>query len=672
MIELNVRLFGGFEVRRSAGPIIVFPTRKARALLAFLARHPGQPHGREGLAAMFWPDSAESEARRNLRQALKLVRRALADRSDAIIVIQGDALVLEPSTAEVDVDLFERLDEAGTPDALERAAALYRGDFLEGVNLADGPFADWSLIERMRLHARALDVFSRLLADRLEAERTEAAIDMALRLLALDPLQEHVHRQLIRLYLEQGRRGSAREQYQLCRAVLERELGSPPEAETERLYQEIRRCRVELPASASEPSSQSASPPPSPAVDLLLTRPAVAVLPFVNLGGDPSQTYFADGLSEDIITALASWRCFPLIASSSTFCYRECGDGLHDIAAELGTHYLVEGSVRSSGTKLRISAHLVEVETARYLWAERFDLDLHDILVVQGEAAEKIVAAIAPELQQAELRRIMTKRTEEWSAWDYFLRGWSLLNHFTIADNARARYDFEQALRLDPAYSDAFMGLASGYLRDLFHDEAAASREEALARGLTAAREAVSLDPNSSAAHHALGTAYTWVEDYEAAIAETELAIELNPSNAFARMALGNRLDLIGQTAEGIAQMRHALRLNPRDPRRFNFMRFLARAHIALGEYEIALRWSRKAVQLRPDQPDLHFRLAICLAHLDRTEEARAALHASERLRPGFLESRKRWQPYADADRNEHFFAGLRRHGLFGQAKSAP
>ncbi|WP_337133556.1 BTAD domain-containing putative transcriptional regulator, partial [Staphylococcus aureus] len=177
--------------------------------------------------------------------------------------------------------------------------ALYRGDFLEGVNLADGPFADWSMIERMRLHERALDVFSGLLADRWEAGRTESAIDMALRLLELDPLQEHVHRRLIRLYLEQGRRGAALEQYQLCRTALARELGSRPEPETEHLYQEIRRCRVALPASAPERPAQSAASPSPPAEAPLLARPAVAVLPFANLGGDPSQTYFADGLSED-------------------------------------------------------------------------------------------------------------------------------------------------------------------------------------------------------------------------------------------------------------------------------------------------------------------------------------------------------------------------------------
>lgn len=621
---------------------------------------------------MFWPDSTESEARRNLRQALKLARRALANghasKGDTIIASRGDALVLESSATEVDVDLFERLHATGTVDALERAAALYRGDFLEGMNLADGPFADWSMIERTRLQARALDVFTRLLADRLEAGRTDAAIDMALRLLALDPLQEHVHRHLIRLYLQQGCRGLAVEQYQVCRATLARELGIPPSPETERLYKEVRRCGIEAPVTAPvpDPLALPAAASSSQVSEAFLERPAVAVLPFANLGGDPAHTYFEDGLSEDIITALAGWRWFPLIASNSTFLYRQRRNGPGDIATQLGTRYLVDGSVRRSGEKLRISAHLIDSTTGRYLWVERFDLVFGDILAVQAEAALKIVAAVAPELQQAELRRIVTKRTRDWRAWDYFLSGWSRLNQFTAEDNARARADFEQALRLDASYSDAFMGLANGHLRDLFHGEVVASRDETLGRGLRAAHEAVNLDPHSSLAHHALGTAYTWVEDYESAIAETELAIELNPSNAFARMALGNRLDLIGRTKEGIAQMQYALRLNPCDPRRFNFMRFLARAHISLGEYDTALRWARSAVQLRPDQPDLHFRLAICLAHLDRAEEARSALDQSERLSPGFLDSRKSWQPYTDVARNEHFFSGLRCHGLLG------
>lgn len=665
MADLSIRLLGGFEVCRSAGPNIAFPTRKARALVARLSRQPGQAQAREALAAMFWPDSADREARGNLRQTLKLVRRALAEFGDTVIVSAGEALVLASGAVEVDVDLFERLHEAGAPEALEQAAALYRGDFLEGTTLADGPFADWSMVEAARLRERATDVFIRLLAHRLDAGRTEAAIDMVLRLLALDPFQEHLHRRLMQLYLESGRRGSALAQYRICRATLERELGVRPEPETERLYQDIYRqgSRVEPRAFGPKPLTKPA--PLSRSADPFLTRPAVAVLPFANLGGDPVQTYFSDGLSEDIIIALAGWRCFPLIASNSTLTCRDERHDLRAVAANLGAQYLVDGSVRRAGNRLRVTVRLVESAGARHLWAERFDLDWQDILAVQEAAAQKIAAIVEPELERAERSRIATKRTQDLSAWEYWLQGTAFLHRYTPDGNDRARSSFDHALRLDPEYGDAFTGMAFGHLRDI-RAAAPGGRDALIARGLEAARRAVALNGDSSMAHLVFAEAHVWAEDFAVAIPETELAIELNPSNAIARMGLGNRLDLVGRTAEGITQMESGLRLNPRDPWRFSYMGFLARAHVALGAYETALSWARKAVRLRPDQPETHFRLAICLGHLDLGEETRAALHECERLRPGYLESRKSWQPYAEAARNAQFFAGLRRHGLFG------
>lgn len=327
-------------------------------------------------------------------------------------------------------------------------------------------------------------------------------------------------------------------------------------------------------------------------MDDVLDRPAVAVLPFIDLNRDPTRTYFADGLSEDIVTALAAWRCFPLIASTSTFAFRDRRSDPRDIASELGARYLVDGSFRRSDRKVRISARLVDATTAHCLWADRFDLDLHDVLAAQEEASHKIAAAVEPELERAELRRIVTKRTEDWTAWDHFLQGAALLKHWKAESNARARDHFRRAIRLDPIYSDAFMGFASGHLHDIVIS-AAVAREETLAKGFEAARQAVSLDGNSSSAHLALAHAFVWAEDLETAIAETERAIELNPSNAAARLGLGNRLDLIGRTAEGIAQMQRALQLNPCDPSRTNYMGFLARAYVTLGEYETALQWAR-------------------------------------------------------------------------------
>jgi TolB-like protein len=472
----------------------------------------------------------------------------------------------------------------------------------------------------------------------------------------------------MRLYLARGRRGSALEQYRVCRATLERELDLAPEPETERLYREIRSRRPRVgPSPATREAAPATGPSEArrpPVVDRILTRPAVAVLPFANLGGDPIQTYFSDGLSEDIIAALAGWRCFPVIASRSTLACRDERDDARAVARTLGAQYVVDGSLRRVGRRMRITARLMDADSGRHLWVKRFDLDMGDILAMQDEAAQRIAATVEPELEHAELRRIVTKRTADLSAWDYCLQGVSFLHRYTPDGNALARTSFKQALQLDPGYSDAFTGLALGYMRDI-RAAALDDRHALISNGLEAARRAVDLNRDSSMAHFAYGEAHVWAEDFDVAIPETERAIELNPSNASARMGLGNRLDLIGRTREGIVQMERGLRLNPRDPWRFNYMGFLARAHVMLGEFETALRWIRAGLDLRPDQPDLHFRHAACLGHLDRPEEARAALADCERVRPGYLESRKGWRPYPDDARNARYFAGLQRHGLF-------
>jgi DNA-binding SARP family transcriptional activator/TolB-like protein len=666
-MELNVRLFGGFEVRRSTGPLVTIGTRKAKALFALIARRSGQLQARETLSAMFWPDHAESDARRNLRQALKLVRRAVVECGTEIIVSEGDAVMLEPGAAEVDADLFERLHEAGTSESLERAAGLYRGDFLEGTTLADGPFQDWSTIERMQLHERAADVFSRLLSFRIEAGRTEAAIDIALRLLALDPLQEDVHRCLMQLYLRQGRRGSALEQYRICCRVLERELGIGPSPETDDLYREVHRSAAAAkPRLPDLPSSESVGTPgEDQRVDALLALPALAVIPFENLSGDAEKQYFSDGLSADLITALAGWRSFPLIAFSSTHACRDAPFDCAAVAQSLNARYLVNGSVRTFGDRLRISANLIEGETSRYLWAESFDFQISDILEIQEEAARQIASIIEPELERAELRRILGKRPQDLTAWDHCLQGRAGLHRTTIEGNAPARKAFETAIELDPEYSDAFAGLATSYNCDLILGTGT-DRATLIRRAHDAARRAVELDGRSSAAHRALAAAHVWLEDFEVAIPETRLAVDLNPSDAHARMALGNRLDLVDRAAEGVAQMERGLRLNPRDPLRAIYMGYLARANIILGDYETAVHWARSAVMVQPDNPDVQFRLAAALAHLGEKADALNALERAESARPGFLESRRNWRPYGDDDRNDQYFAGLRRLDLFG------
>src|SRR5215813_9030262 len=240
---VDLRLLGGFQARLRHGPSLTVPTRKAQALLAYLALPCGVAHPRDKLAALLWGDMREGQARTNLRQTLFMLRKALPIRGSDSLRIDAANVALEPAVVTVDVTAFERLVTQGTPDSLAQAVDIYQGDLLQGLAVREAPFEDWLMAERERLRELALEALAKLLTQQRAVGATEPALQTALRLLALDPLLETVHRTLMRLYAQLGRRDSAVRQYQICVDVLHRELGVDPEAETRDLYQEILRSR---------------------------------------------------------------------------------------------------------------------------------------------------------------------------------------------------------------------------------------------------------------------------------------------------------------------------------------------------------------------------------------------------------------------------------------------
>jgi DNA-binding SARP family transcriptional activator len=253
MADLTLTLLGGFQARRASGAPVTLPMKKAQALLAYLAVSPGPSHARDKLAALLWGGKGDEQARDGLRHALVALRRALAGARRASLRIEGQLMSLDPATVDVDVVAFERQVAEGTPQALERAAELYRGDLLLGFTVSEPLFEEWLVAERERLREVALEALARLLAHQTRAAATERAIQTAVRLLALDPLQEAVHRTLMQLYVRQGRRGAALKQYQVCVAALQRELGTAPETETRRLYEDLLRRPPEAAKSPDAP-----------------------------------------------------------------------------------------------------------------------------------------------------------------------------------------------------------------------------------------------------------------------------------------------------------------------------------------------------------------------------------------------------------------------------------
>jgi len=426
------------------------------------------------------------------------------------------------------------------------------------------------------------------------------------------------------------------------------------EREVKNIAEPVRVYRLEAGATrASEPAEATGG--------AMMARPAVAVLPFTNMSGDPEQEYFSDGLTEDLITALTAWRSFPVIARNSTFTYKNRAVDVKQVARDLGARYVVEGSVRKTGNRVRISAQFIDGETGHHVWAEKYDRQLDDIFVLQDEISQRITGTIVPALAQAELKRSAAKRPADLTAWDYYLRGMAFIHEFTKAGNAKARRMFERAMEVDRDYSEAYTGLSLSHHRDVLL-QCSDDRERSIAKALDAARRAVALDGASFAAHQVLSTAYIWRNEHDLALAEARLAVELNPNDAISLHALGNKSDLAGDP-EGIPRMIRAQQLNPQDPERHAHLSFLARAHVNAHQYERALESARLAIQRRPDYPHAHYILAIALAHLGEAQRAQAELEECERLHPGFLASRADWRPYTDEESNRHLREGLRKAG---------
>jgi adenylate cyclase len=435
------------------------------------------------------------------------------------------------------------------------------------------------------------------------------------------------------------------------------------EQQVKNIDQPVRVYRITLEGESAEGEAHSAATV-GPIELELLQKPAIAVLPFENMSGDPEQEYFSDGLAEDIIIALSHWRSFPVVARNSTFSFKGQQLRVEKIAEELGARYILEGRVRKAGRRLRITAQLIDAQTGHHVWAERFDRQLEDVFDIQDEITNRIAATIVPELEHFERRRSTVKRTEDLNAWDYYLRGMATFHDETCEGTAASVRMFQSAVDLDPNYCDAWARLGWAYGRFVMF-KCADDQDATLRLGFEASRRAVALDNGSAMAHMALGECHIWAEETDLGLAEAQIALELNPNFAIAGMSVGNRLDLMGRTEEGIAQMERALTLNPRDPNRWRYMAYLSRAYIGLEDYQKAADWARKAVLLRPDLPEALFRCAVCIAHLDDLDEAKALLDRCRAIDPNYLSEMAGWRPYADQARNEHFLSGLRRHGLF-------
>ncbi|NKB48959.1 MAG: adenylate/guanylate cyclase domain-containing protein [Alphaproteobacteria bacterium] len=406
------------------------------------------------------------------------------------------------------------------------------------------------------------------------------------------------------------------------------------------------------------PTAPIATEPPPPLPD----KPSIAVLPFNNMSGDPDQEYFADGIAEDIITGLSRFHWFFVIARNSSFSYKGTSPDIRQVARELGVQYVLEGSVRKGGNRVRITAQLIDALTGRHVWADRYDRDLDDIFTVQDEISEAITSTVAPAFVAAEAQRAERKAPENFDAWDYVMRGnWHLWRGKD--DIVEARRLFEIALELDSKNAVALSGLSMALTNMIIFglvDDVVETRTMAY----QAAQRAVDLDESDAGAHGALGLIHYFMHQLDAAVAELRRALELNPNLASSAGFLAITCSWRGDDDEALRHAEMATRLNPRNT---DFTASLGRtcAEFGAGHNEQALEWARKTVEIAPGHPGGWHYLVASLAYLDRIEEARAAKDQLLRIMPNDSLSLIRASfPSIKPERMDQLLDGLRKAGL--------
>ena len=647
--KFRLSLLGRFELTGPDGPVDL-PNKKLAGLLAYLACTAPTPQHREKLATLLWGSHFEAQARQNLRQALFRLRRVLGQ---DVLLSDGEEVSLTPGDIACDATQLEVLVGQGTRASLTEAVELYKSRLLVDIGIPEQTWSEWLDSERVRLEGLALDAMVKLGDLELQAGCPEQALATANRAISINNLREDAHRLAIRALAAAGRRADALKRYEHLVALLKSELDVEPDANTQALVRSLRQPNL----APSDPAARGDAPTRAPSeFPPLPDRPSLAVLPFVNMSGDPEQEYFADGMVEDILTALSRVRWLFVIARQSSFSYKGRAVDVKQIGRELGVRYVTEGSVRKFGNRVRVTAQLIDAETGAHLWADRFEGMLDDVFELQNDIASSVAGAIEPTLQAAEHRRSIQRPTDDLAAYDLYLRARVDCESAQRQGVMRALELVGQALDRDPHYGSA-LAVAIGcqcsiYLSGWTNDLEATRKE-----GLDLVRRALRLagdDPFVLAqAARALGL---FGEDIAMALTLIDRSLQLNPSFARGWVRSGVLRLWAGQYDLGIKHVETSIRLSPHENRSANYLN-IGIGHFFARRSEKAIEMMGLSLQENPTWPPTLRFMASCLAHLGRLDEAQEVVKRLRATTPTVIPSAEHWRIRED---REFYLDGLR------------
>ncbi|PTM95180.1 adenylate/guanylate cyclase domain-containing protein [Mycoplana dimorpha] len=391
-------------------------------------------------------------------------------------------------------------------------------------------------------------------------------------------------------------------------------------------------------------------------------KTSIAVLAFNNMSGDADQEYFSDGISEDIITDLARVAELHVISRNSSFVYKNSPVSIRQVAEALGVRYVLEGSVRKAGNRVRVTAQLIDAATGGHAWADRFDRDMTDIFTVQDEITQQIVAALKVRLTRTETDRLFGRHPANVTAHDCFLRGREQVWLHTRTGNINARAQMARVIEIDPAFAAAYALSAFAHINDYINGWAA-NPAEALATGLDLARRAIAMDESLAEGHFVMGVALLWSRRPDEAMAAVERCIALAPSSAEGLLLRAHIEMFTGRPTRSIETIDAYMRLDPVYPE--IALQFLAEAQFQLRRFDMAAETLRRRLERNPDAPTAYALLASCYGHLGRIDQGRSAWAQVQRTDPGFsIERRRKMLPFKNPADFELRVEGIRRLGL--------
>jgi DNA-binding SARP family transcriptional activator/TolB-like protein len=579
MATLNLRLLGAPLISTADNPDVRLPTKKSQALLIYLASPPGVARSRDQLAGLLWGLSAQEQARTSLRQNLARLRKSLGSAKD-VISANAQQIQLVPELVETDTAILEGLLSRPDIESLETAADLLRGEFASGLHVNEDPFEEWIANERRRISDLAISALERLLRHYENQNDYDRAAAIARKLLVIDPLQERVHRSLMRALSHQERFESALQQYKTCQDLLRKELDIAPGDETVSLREEIARRRESVRHIQNAPAVETDGlirsvrgqpakeivpgvnfPPQLQGLDLTVPeRPSMVILPFSNLTGDPKNDHLGEGIRIDIQAAFVKITGIFLIAAGSASAMR----GNYSLSAgkALGVRYVLEGSVRRSASNLRISAELVDVQAGNAIWTETYDRKLDDGFEVQDEIIREIISALDVKLLRGEQAAVWHKTLKDRDALEYFYKGLQVFFKLQKDSMLRARKLFEIVDKKQPRVSIGATWTALCHWFDVFKnwgDDPAKSLELA---GIWA-EKAVQMEDADGQAHMVLSHVHLINRRFDDALIVGRAAIALRPNCTNANGFFANVLHYCGRQSDAIEHVTWAIRYSP-------------------------------------------------------------------------------------------------------------